>query len=198
MSHALKIPSNSFFGYLGYPRSRWYSRECAGSITAYARQYIKEVINEAEKSKFDVIYGDTDSAVIRLGDRTKEDALKFMKDFNSKLPEAMELELEDFYVRGVFVGKKQGNKESLGAKKKYALITESGRIKIRGFELVRRDWSKIARETQRKVLETILKERRQNAYKRACDKHTAQKRHGQLRCEVSRTRCSNKSGRERL
>ena len=68
----------------------------------------------------------------------------------------MELELEDFYSRGVFVGTKGGKGE--GAKKKYALISDSGRIKIRGFELVRRDWSRVSRDAQRLVLETILKE----------------------------------------
>ena len=155
-SQALKILSNSFYGYLGYARSRWYSRECASSVTAYARQYIKEAMASAEQSGMKVIYGDTDSVIIVLEDKSKEDAVGFMKEFNSKLPESMELELEDFYTRAVFVGKKT-EKVAGGAKKKYALISESGRVKIRGFELVRRDWSKIARDTQRKVLETILK-----------------------------------------
>jgi DNA polymerase I len=57
--------------------------------------------------------------------------------------------------------KKGGGKKDVGvtgAKKKYALLGEDGRIKIRGFELVRRDWSKIAKDTQMAVLEAILKE----------------------------------------
>lgn len=158
-SQALKITSNSFYGYLGYARSRWYSRECAAAVTAYGRQYIKETIKESEDNGFRVIYGDTDSVVLVLGDKTKEDALKFVKEYNKFLPGNMELELEDFYTRGVFVGKKvEKEKGAAGAKKKYAMISESGRIKIKGFELVRRDWSKIARDTQRRVLETILKE----------------------------------------
>ncbi len=156
-SQALKITANAFYGYLGYARSRWYSRDCAASVTAYGRQYIKTAMDQAVASGFEVIYGDTDSLVILLGEKKKEDVLKFLEDFNKTLPGAMELELEDFYARGVFVGKKSA-KEQSGAKKKYALISESGRIKIKGFELVRRDWSKIARETQRKVLESILKE----------------------------------------
>ena len=156
-SQALKIVSNSFFGYLGYPRSRWYSRECAGSVTAYGRQYIKDTIIKADNYGFKVIYSDTDSIVILLNDKSEEDALQFMKEFNKNLPEGMELELEDFYVRGLFVGKKTAT-GSAGAKKKYAMITKNNKIKIRGFELVRRDWSKIARDTQRRVLETILKE----------------------------------------
>ena len=156
-SQALKILSNSFYGYLGYARSRWYSKDCAASVTAYGRQYIKEVMASSEKSGMSVVYGDTDSLLMLLGDKTKDDASKFMKDYNATLPESMELELEDFYTRGVFVGKR-AEKGEAGAKKKYALIAENGRIKIRGFELVRRDWSRVARDTQRAVLETILKE----------------------------------------
>ena len=113
-------------------------------------------IEHAEKAGFKVLYSDTDSIFIQLQGKSKEDAMKFLNDINAELPELMELELEDFYVRGVFVGKKGG--ESGGAKKKYALLSEGGRVKIKGFELVRRDWSNVARTTQKDVLEAILKE----------------------------------------
>ncbi len=112
-------------------------------------------MDEAEKLGFKVCYGDTDSLFILLSGKTKEDATRFMERINKALPEGMELELEDFYKRGIFVGKRGGEG---GAKKKYALLSESGKIKIKGFELVRRDWAKITKETQRSVLETILKE----------------------------------------
>lgn len=154
-SQALKILANSFYGYLGYARSRWYSRECASSVTALAREYIKKTIESAEHSGFDVLYADTDSLVMIMKEKTEDEVMAFVKQVNSTLPLSMELELEDFYVRGVFVGKRGGG---AGAKKKYALLSKSGRIKIRGFELVRRDWSNAARETQRKVLEMILRE----------------------------------------
>ncbi len=156
-SQALKIVSNSFYGYMGYVRSRWYSRECASSVTAYGRQYIHALKEDAEKLGFKVIYGDTDSIMFTLGEKTKADALKFLDDYNSTLPEGMNLEFEDLYTRGIFVGKKVKN-GSTGAKKKYAMLSESGKMKIRGFELVRRDWSKVARDTQLKVLNEIFKE----------------------------------------
>ncbi len=155
-SSALKILANSFYGYLGYARSRWYSRDCAASVTAYGRSYITMTIEHAEKAGFKVLYSDTDSIFIQLQGKPKEEAMKFLNDINAELPELMELELEDFYVRGVFVGKKGA--ESGGAKKKYALLSEAGRVKIKGFELVRRDWSNVARTTQKDVLEAILKE----------------------------------------
>ncbi len=153
-SNAIKVVSNSFYGYLAYARSRWYSRECGESVTAYGRKHIMETMDKAEKLGFRVLYGDTDSVMLIY--KNKDDVLKFMKDTNASLPEKMELELEGFYPRGVFVSKKGGSEK--GAKKKYALLGDDGRIKIRGFELVRRDWSQIAKKTQFAVLEAILRD----------------------------------------
>ncbi|MBU0591035.1 DNA-directed DNA polymerase [Candidatus Micrarchaeota archaeon] len=153
-SQALKILGNSFYGYLGYARSRWYSRPCAESVTAWGRKHIMETIERAEASGFQVLYADTDSVFLIYNDKKK--VIEFMKEVNANLPGMMELELEGFYPRGVFVSKKGGGER--GAKKKYALLGEDGRIKIKGFELVRRDWSEVAKETQRMVLEAILKD----------------------------------------
>ena len=79
-----------------------------------------------------MLYADTDSVFLLYKDR--KDVLEFMNSVNASLPQKMELELEGFYTRGVFVSKKGA--EERGAKKKYALLGEDGRIKIRGFELV--------------------------------------------------------------
>ncbi|MFH1750147.1 MAG: DNA-directed DNA polymerase [Candidatus Micrarchaeota archaeon] len=153
---ALKIVANSMYGYLLYARSRYYSREAGESVTAYARGYIQKTMEKASEFGMDVLYGDTDSIFMLYGKPENEGrVIEFQKKINSELPETMELELEDIYPRGIFVSKKQ---EEKGAKKKYALINKEGKIKIRGFELVRRDWSKIAKDTQRQVLEIILKE----------------------------------------
>ncbi|MBU1203844.1 MAG: DNA-directed DNA polymerase, partial [Nanoarchaeota archaeon] len=154
-SYALKTIGNSTYGYLGFFGARWYSKECAESITAWARYYIQDVIKKAEKYFGNVIYGDTDSCSIELGKHKRTEAKQFLMKINKSLPGIMELELEDFYKRGIFVSKKG---ESKGAKKKYALIDDEGKIKIVGFETVRRDWSLIARSTQKKVLEMILRE----------------------------------------
>jgi DNA polymerase, archaea type len=65
----------------------------------------------------------------------------------------MKLQFEDSYVSGIFVGAK--GKEG-GAKKRYALLSDSGKYKITGFEYVRHDWSAIARNTQKTVLDILL------------------------------------------
>ncbi|ASJ08505.1 hypothetical protein A3L11_04365 [Thermococcus siculi] len=77
----------------------------------------------------------------------KKRAMEFLKYINAKLPGALELEYEGFYRRGFFV-----------TKKKYAVIDEEGKITTRGLEIVRRDWSEIAKETQARVLEALLKD----------------------------------------
>lgn len=153
---SLKILLNSFYGALGYPRFKWYSRECARAITAWSREYANMVGREAEKTGLEWIYGDTDSAFLKIPQgKTQEDVKKFVEEINSKLPGVMNLELEGFFKRGIFVTKK-GAAEA--AKKKYALIDEKGNLKIVGFEYVRRDWSRIAKETQKKVIKSILEE----------------------------------------
>ncbi|MFC1698242.1 DNA-directed DNA polymerase [Nanoarchaeota archaeon] len=152
---SLKTLANSFYGYLAFAGSRWYSYECADAITTYARYYINKVIDKAKEREFEVIYSDTDSIFIHIDTSKMDEAKHFIESINNDLPGIMELEFEGFYPKGIFVFTKSGTG---GAKKKYALLEDSGKIKIRGFAYVRRDWSKIARSAQLKILEIILKE----------------------------------------
>ncbi|MEK6913712.1 MAG: DNA polymerase domain-containing protein [Nanoarchaeota archaeon] len=100
-----------------------------------------------------VLVHNTDSIAFLLNKKSKEDAKQFLKKLNSTLPGIMELELEDFYKRGIWVTKRTGE---FGAKKKYALIDYKDKLKIRGFETVRRDWCNLARETQNTILRLVL------------------------------------------
>ncbi len=154
-SWALKDMANSFWGYMGFSAARWYSVECAESILGWARYYIKNVISKAQEAGFTVIYSDTDSVFITLGEKTKDDAMRFVEKINIDLPGVMEMEYQGFYPSGIFVATKAGE---AGAKKKYALIDEKNSVKIVGFETVRRNSSFIAKDVQRDVLNIILKE----------------------------------------
>jgi len=153
--NSLKLLANSFYGYLGFFGARWYSIECARSVTAWGRSYIHKVIDKAKNEEFVVLYSDTDSVFMTLDGKSKNDALKFAESVNVELPGLMELEYEGFYPAGIFVSAKIG---PFGAKKKYALISEQGTLKIKGFETVRRNWSLIAKDVQENVLGIILKE----------------------------------------
>ncbi|MBU0662826.1 MAG: DNA-directed DNA polymerase [Candidatus Diapherotrites archaeon] len=153
--HALKIVLNSTYGSMGYARFRWYSRECARAVTAWSRHYIQETMKDAEKAGFKVLYGDTDSSLLLVPKgKTKNDVLEFVEKTNDKLPGVMELEFEGMFRRGIFVSTREGK----AAKKRYALVDFDGNIKIVGFEYVRRDWSRVAKETQREILSIVLRE----------------------------------------
>ncbi|MDO8633773.1 MAG: DNA polymerase domain-containing protein [archaeon] len=100
-----------------------------------------------------VLLHNTDSCFLKVPkEKAKEDVLEFVKKINSELPGAMELEFEGYYKRGIFVTKREGG----AAKKRYALLDFDGNLKIVGFEYVRRDWAKIAKDTQREVLQAVL------------------------------------------
>lgn len=154
--NTLKILANSFYGYLGFPGARWYSKECAASIAAYGREYIKDVITKAQLENFKVCYADTDSTFIALQKKSRDDAMELLKKINEVLPSLMELEFQGFYPRGIFVMKK--SESSRGAKKKYALVDEKGKVKVTGFETIRGDWSYVAKEVQNKVFELVLRD----------------------------------------
>ncbi|MBU4267030.1 MAG: DNA-directed DNA polymerase [Candidatus Altiarchaeales archaeon] len=150
---ALKLLSNSMYGYFAFARAVWYSRECAEAIAALGRQYIHNTIEAAQKHGFDVLYGDTDSIYITVsGEKDSKkiiaESKKFSGEINKELPGGMELEFEGFYPRGIFI-----------TKKRYALMDEKGTLLVKGLEVRRRDWSNVAKETQTKVLNALLKDK---------------------------------------
>ena len=153
-SNAFKLIANAAYGYQGFFAARYYCLEAAAATAYFARESIKKAIKDFEKKGFKPVYSDTDSIAVLLENKSKKQALLILKEINKKLPGIMELELEDFYKRGIWVTKRTGD---FGAKKKYALIDEKNNLKIRGFETVRRDWCRLSRELQNKILELILK-----------------------------------------
>ena len=101
-----------------------------------------------------VLVHNTDSIAFLQGGKSRKQVNDMLKDINSDLPGIMELDLEGFFKRGIWVTKRTGD---FGAKKKYALLGENG-IKIKGFETVRRDWCGLSRETQSKILKLLLED----------------------------------------
>ena len=160
--YALKIVANSFYGYMGFAASRYYDRRCSASTTSFGRYYIHDVIREAKKDGFKVVYGDTDSVFLSLPRKNQKKINSFLKQVNDNLPGIMNLEYEGFFIRGLFAKKKHGEG---GAKKRYALIDEDGNVIIKGFEKVRKDWSILAKNTQEKVLGLILNNKTEEAKK---------------------------------
>lgn len=154
-SNAFKVLSASVHGYMGFFGARYYSKESSAAILAFVRKFNKDTIKTIEKKGYKIIFGDTDSVGFLIGDKKESEIKKLLEELNSNLPGIMELELDGFYKRGLWVTTRAGK---TGAKKKYALLDSEGKLKIRGFETVRRDWCRLARDTQNKVIKKILED----------------------------------------
>ncbi|MFP3346066.1 MAG: DNA polymerase II [Sulfolobaceae archaeon] len=138
---ALKVMANAFYGYMGWINARWYSREGAEAVTAWGRSIISDAAKIATEHGFKVIYGDTDSIFIK----GNGDINKLQEMISQKF--GIEIKVDKVYRRVLFTE----------SKKRYAGITEDGRIDIVGFEAIRGDWCELAREVQRNVIEIILR-----------------------------------------
>jgi len=152
---ALKFLTNATYGYLGFIAARWYCLPCAETASAWGRYYLKQTISQYENTGFKVIYGDTDSLMV-LGN--KEKIYDFTQKINKNLPGIMHLKQESVYTKILFAGTSEQ-----GTKKRYAAITSEGKIIIKGFEFVRRDWCSLAKKTQETVINMCLNENIENA-----------------------------------
>ena len=157
---ALKRMANAFYGYTGFIRGRVYVLEIANSITSYGRYFIETTKKVVEKSNKDweVIYGDTDSIMVKIGNKDLEEAFK--------IGEEIEKVINDYYQGKMTVKIESVFKSFLiVSKKRYAGIavekTESGykeKLVMKGIETVRRDWCNLTEKVLFRVLELLLKE----------------------------------------
>jgi len=154
-SNAFKLLANASYGYQGFFGARYYCPEASAAATAISRDFIKQTIARINSRGYTVIYSDTDSICFKLNGHSEKQTLDLLKELNKELPGIMELELEGFFSRGIWVTRRTG---TIGAKKKYALVDRAGRLKIRGFETVRRDWCHLARELQNKIIRLVLED----------------------------------------
>ncbi len=140
---ALKIMANAMYGYCGWLGARWYRREVAEAVTAWARTLLKNVINYAKKIGLQVIYGDTDSLFVKYREELIDKLIGYVE---KEL--GFEIKIDRIYRRVLFTE----------AKKRYAGLTIDNKIDVVGFETVRGDWADIAKDLQEKVVEIILRE----------------------------------------
>jgi DNA polymerase I len=137
---ALKIMANAMYGYMGWVGARWYKREVAESVTAFARSLLLDVLKAARSFGLEVIYGDTDSIFVKYNKNIDKIIDYVDKNYG------IEIKLEKIYKKLLFTE----------SKKRYAGLLEDGRIDIVGFEVVRGDWCDLAKDVQLKVIEYIL------------------------------------------
>lgn len=163
---ALKISANAVYGFTGATVGKLPCMAISASTTAYGRQMIQMTKDEVEKRYpgAKVIYGDTDSVMIKFGAGKKlgecmslgEEAASAISEL---FPKPVKLEFEKCYYPYLLV-----------SKKRYAglLWTETAKydkMDCKGIESVRRDNCRLVANVISMVLELLLKKRNEQAAK---------------------------------
>ncbi|MDR5657239.1 DNA-directed DNA polymerase [Halodesulfurarchaeum sp. HSR-GB] len=167
---AVKVIMNSLYGVLGWERFRLYDKEMGAAVTATGRSVIEFTEQAANEQGLEVIYGDTDSVMLELGEGVSvEEAIDRSKELEAYINQSydefakreldadehrFQIEFEKLYRRFFQAGKK----------KRYAghIVWKEGKevddIDITGFEYKRSDIAPITKDVQKTVIERIVTE----------------------------------------
>ncbi len=175
-AYTCKIVMNSFYGVLATGSCRFAEGALAGAITGfghYLLRWTRALLEDGGRGT--VLYGDTDSLFVDAHlpeDLTAASAHERGRDLcgwlNERLaehvrerfdlPSYLDLEFEKYYAR-FFLPPMRGDAER-GRAKGYAglKIAADGaeEVEIIGMEAVRRDWTDLAHEVQRDLLERVF------------------------------------------
>ncbi|GGM43443.1 DNA-directed DNA polymerase [Haloarcula argentinensis] len=94
---AVKVIMNSLYGVLGWDRFRLYDKEMGAAVTATGREVIDYTDEVVADEGYEVVYGDTDSVMLQLGDIGPEDVdgdATVTDEMREKHPEMGDDELE--------------------------------------------------------------------------------------------------------
>ncbi|MDF2182113.1 DNA polymerase II [Neptuniibacter sp. CAU 1671] len=173
LSQAIKIIMNAFYGVLGSNVCRFYDQRLSSSITLRGHEILLKTKECIEQTfGFKVIYGDTDSVFVWLGDDFPDaDAARqgqVLSEYLNQwwrenlqqrfaLESFLEIEYETHYRRFMMPTIRHSEK---GSKKRYAglKISAQGEEKLvfRGLENVRSDWTLLARQFQEQLCQKIF------------------------------------------
>jgi DNA polymerase-2 len=177
-SHAIKILMNSFYGVLGTPACRFYNPALANSITGSGRELLLWSKRWFESAGFRVLYGDTDSLFVQTPScdpaAAREQGRELAAQLNTDLARyvaerwrvtsRLELKFEKLYLK-LFLP--HARHSTRGASKRYAGLRygdDSGQAEFVGMEVVRRDWTMLAKDVQRELYRRLFTDESVDAY----------------------------------
>ncbi|MCG8414938.1 MAG: DNA polymerase II [Pseudomonadales bacterium] len=169
LSQAIKIIMNSFYGVLGTQGCRFFDSRLVSSITKRGHDIIIQSKDFIEEQGYQVIYGDTDSVFVLLGDvaesSVNEIGNQLAEQLNTwwrdklqreqNISSFLEMEFETHFVKFLMPTVRGSD---AGSKKRYAGLLANGEVLFKGLETVRSDWSPLARNFQQVLYRKIFED----------------------------------------
>lgn len=162
-SSAYKIAANSFYGVIGSPMSRFFSRDVAESTTQCGKWLIQETIKEAQDRGMFAVYGDTDSVFVAGASREEfEEFVEFCNEhlYPKKLKSLgcsdnrISLAYEKEFERIVFTSAKRYAGRYVHYKG--AMATEDSKPEVKGLEYKRGDTIRLTRDMQAECVDLLV------------------------------------------
>ena len=160
---ALKVSANSVYGFTGATVGQLPCVPIASSVTSYGRYLLEHTkafveqnytISNGYKHDAQVIYGDTDSVMVKFGSATVEEtfplALEAADRCSAIFPHPIQLEFEKVYFPYLLMNKKRY------AGLMWTNQTKYDKMDTKGLETVRRDNCALVREVIQTSLDKIL------------------------------------------
>ncbi|KAK8066334.1 DNA polymerase delta catalytic subunit [Apiospora hydei] len=160
---ALKISANSVYGLTGATTGKLPCLPIASSTTSYGRQMIEKTKEEVEKKyciangyshDAQVIYGDTDSVMVKFGMKDLAEAMKLGEEaanyVSAKFIKPIKLEFEKVYYPYLLINKKRY------AGLYWTKPEKFDKMDTKGIETVRRDNCLLVQTVIEKVLRMML------------------------------------------
>jgi DNA polymerase I len=164
MQSQVKVLMNSFYGVFASSFYRFTDQNIGSSITAFAREAIKGIINDFTTNGIQVVYGDTDSVFVKTGKDTVDEALVLTNRLKDEISKKLGILIEVERVLDPLF--------SHGAKKRYAGKVlfpkqDAGNMVVRGYEIRRTDSFDLQSDALTEIFNHILDRDVNGALRRA-------------------------------
>ena len=150
---ALKWILVTCFGYLGYKNAKFGTVDGHIGVCAFGREAFLKTARTAERRGFTVLHGIVDALWLKKDGATTQDYQELCREISTEI--GVPLNFEGHYKWVVFLPSKMHPR--IGVLNRYYGVMDSGKIKVRGIEIRRRDTPRFIYDAQMEMVNVLAK-----------------------------------------